>query len=282
MKRIYGKNMVSIILITAIVVIPVVFFYTEENWRAARDWVACQRNLAAKGETLDLHQLVPPGNPKDDLSKVPIFAPLYQKKQDTNAPILQLDINLKTKSKKSQPDLSFYLAGSKINLEDWRKFYLSVPESNLGKSSATPAQDVLKVFSRFDSQLKEIDHSMDNPNAFFPLNYDNPSAVLVFITPILNASSLFDLRGLAYLENGEVNLAQKDYLSTFKLLALFGKVGGSMNYVILVLDRHLDNCVLWEGLHRHLWNQEQLQEMETALAQEDMLNLPEGPWASHE
>jgi hypothetical protein len=55
-------------------VVVLVLFYWEEDWRGARDWANCQKELAAQGEILDLRTLCPPGNPKDDLSKVPIFA----------------------------------------------------------------------------------------------------------------------------------------------------------------------------------------------------------------
>src|ERR1700761_2186348 len=63
------------IAIVAISIVPllIVSLYFEENWRGARDWAACQRELEAKGETIELQKLLPPQNPKNDLSKVPIF-----------------------------------------------------------------------------------------------------------------------------------------------------------------------------------------------------------------
>src|ERR1700761_2279550 len=68
------------IAIVAISIVPllIVSLYFEENWRGARDWAACQRELEAQGETLDINKLSPPKDSKNDLSKVPIFAEWYQ------------------------------------------------------------------------------------------------------------------------------------------------------------------------------------------------------------
>jgi hypothetical protein len=74
MKRFFRKAAIWLARIAVVLIVLLVVFYAEEDWRGARDWAACQKELEAKGETLDLRQLVPPGKPEDDLSKVPIFA----------------------------------------------------------------------------------------------------------------------------------------------------------------------------------------------------------------
>ncbi len=82
MKRFLYRTLVWGARALLVLILLLVLFYVEEDWRGARDWVACQRELAAKGETLDLRQLAPPGKPEDDLSKVPIFAEMYQQYQN--------------------------------------------------------------------------------------------------------------------------------------------------------------------------------------------------------
>jgi hypothetical protein len=82
MKRFLKKALRWTAIALATLFVLLLAIYAEEDWRGARDWAACQRDLAAKGETLDLRQLAPPGNPADDLSKVPIFAELYKENED--------------------------------------------------------------------------------------------------------------------------------------------------------------------------------------------------------
>ena len=78
MKRFLRNALIWLVGLVGIVAILLILLYAEEDWRGARDWAACQKELAAKGETLDLRQLAPPGKPEDDLSKVPIYAPMYK------------------------------------------------------------------------------------------------------------------------------------------------------------------------------------------------------------
>ena len=85
MKRFFRKALIWLAKLTAVLVVLLILLYAEEDWRGARDWAACQKELAAKGESLDLRQLCPPGKPEDDLSKAPIFAPLYQKEPNLKA-----------------------------------------------------------------------------------------------------------------------------------------------------------------------------------------------------
>jgi len=78
--------------IVAVLALLLVLFYAEEDWRGARDWAACQKELQAKGEILDLRQLVPPGKPEDDLSKVPIFAEVCQQPPPRYEGLIRQDI----------------------------------------------------------------------------------------------------------------------------------------------------------------------------------------------
>jgi len=74
MKRFLRKALIGLAWLAAALVVLLALFYAEEDWRGARDWAACQKELAAKGESLDLRVLAPPGKPEDALSKAPIFA----------------------------------------------------------------------------------------------------------------------------------------------------------------------------------------------------------------
>lgn len=272
MKRFFRKAAVWLARIAAVLIVLLILFYAEEDWRGARDWAACQKELQAKGETLDLRQLVPPGKPEDDLSKAPIFAPLYQKKIDENAPINQVDEYLKAYSQ--WPNSSHNLKDGYLDLASLQKFYRSLPDSHLPSQPGTPAQDVLQVLSRFDPQMNEIDAALRNPNAYWPIDYEKPFfSPLSGVVKMIRLAALLRLRAIAHLENHEPGLAEKDYLFFLRLTRPLTKGCILVNYLVTVGVRAIDDSLLSEGFHRHARNDAQLHEMESALASTDMLAL---------
>lgn len=256
----------------ALLVVLVVIFYAEEDWRGARDWAACQRELAAKGETLDLRQLAPAGKPEDDLSKAPIFAPLYAKEMVADAPIKQVDTHFHDPDFLAGPKPSRYQMDAPIDLEAWQKYYRSLPKIHLPSQPGSPAQDVLQALSTFDPQINEVNKAMENPNAFWPTDYNFPFAtILGGRTRMISLASFLQLRALAHLENNETDLAEKDYLASFRLERPLMKSCFLVDYLVMAGVRAVDDSILWEGIRRHAWNQVQLQEMEAALGSIDML-----------
>jgi len=282
MKRFFRKALRGLAILLATLVVLLLAFYAEEDWRGARDWAACQRELAAKGETLDLRQLVPPGNPEDDLSKVPIFAEMYLAEQDYQKAkkpsekqrINKIDINFKSTSSSLKPKTANYFKGESTDLGAWQKYYRSVPATHLSASMETPAQDVLQALSQFDPEMNEIEAAVKNPNAYWPINYDSPHQVyLGGITRMIRVAQVTQLSGIAHLENGEVDLAKKDYLFSIQVNQPLAKGCFVVNYLVMAANRTIADSILWEGLRLHAWNDAQLREMESALASTDILAL---------
>src|ERR1700677_4075982 len=124
MKRFFRKALIWLAKGFAVLIVLLLIFYAEEDWRGARDWAACQKELQAKGKTLDLRQLAPPGKPEDDLSKVPIFAELYQdyvewlmtKSSTVNPRIRRIKIELTPKNYSDVPKTANYFKGEAIDL----------------------------------------------------------------------------------------------------------------------------------------------------------------------
>jgi hypothetical protein len=63
-RRRSGKWRYALICLGALV-LTLVLFYAEEDWRGKRAWEKCKRELAAKGEVLDWEALIPPPVPDD-------------------------------------------------------------------------------------------------------------------------------------------------------------------------------------------------------------------------
>jgi len=271
----------------------VIPFYAEEDWRGARAWAACQRDLAAKGESLDLRQLVPSGKPEDDLSQSPIFAELYKnesqyvhphqlkvyvfdlwKHERPPARVNQITAYLNADPYAKKPEFPHYVGGNHLDLAAWQKFYRSLPQSPLTQTNSTPAQDVLQALGQFDSDLTKIDTAVSNQAAYWPIDYEKP-----FISN-LDGNSCLDgptdvvvLKGVAHLDNHEVDRAERDYLFSFRLSQPLLKGCFLINYGMISYIRSSADLILWEGLHRHAWDDAQLHEMESALAASDMLAL---------
>ena len=277
MKRFLRKAALWLARISAVLVVLLILFYAEEDWRGARDWAACQRDLAAKGESLDLRQLASPGKPEDDLSKVPIFAELYEENaeyQKGTHPIRKPRIrNIDVYLDPSPPYSKS--AGKLTDLESWQKYYRSVPgASHVTDLSGTPAKDVVKALSQFDSELYEIDTAVSNPNAYWPIDYKHSSGGFIGGTgAFFSIVKVIQLRAVARLDNQETDLAEKDYLFTFRLGQPLTKGCFLINYFILADIRNYSDAILSEGLRRHSWDDAQLHEMESALASTDMLAL---------
>src|SRR6516162_10209688 len=52
-------------LIAALILLIVVFYW-EENWRGRRAWESCRHQLAARGENVDWPDFIPPSVPAAD------------------------------------------------------------------------------------------------------------------------------------------------------------------------------------------------------------------------
>jgi hypothetical protein len=283
MKRFFRKALIWLARAFATLVVLLLIFYAEEDWRGARDWAACQKELEAKGETLDLRQLAPPGKPEDDLSKVPIFAELYQAneeylktKRSTFKPRIRgIKIDLKPSNYGDiLPKQTNAYKGEPVDLSAWQKYYRATPEAHLPEQPGTPAQDVLQAMSQFDPELNEIDAAVSNPKAHWPMfeptTFPSYAGGMVALAPV---ARVIQLKAVAHFDNNETDLAEKDYLFCFRLIQPLTKGGDLLNYAIVAAVRADTDTILWEGLRRHAWNDGQLREMEAALSSTDMLTF---------
>jgi hypothetical protein len=261
-----------------------ILIYCEENWRGACDWAACQKELQAEGETLDLQQLAPAGNPENDLTKIPIFAELLRQ-DDTKARLYKFywfgPYLEKPGTKDLLHDSTVYLTERKpINLASWQQYYRSAPESGLPQQVGTPAQDMLTVLSRFDPELAEIDSALQNPESYWPLNCIIPNPPfkmdrLEGFIRIYNAYSVagevLQMQGVAHLENGESEKAEQNFLFIQRLVQSLLRAPGIVSGLMAIGVQQRGEGLLWEGIRRHAWKDAELSEMESSMASVDFL-----------
>jgi len=273
MKRFFRKTLVSLARFALALIVLLLIFYGEEDWRGARDWATCQRELATKGESLDLRQLAPPGKPEDDLSKAPIYSPVYQNVGWDKVPINKARVELDSDSYGQVPKNTF-LKGEPLDLAAWQKYYRSKPKSGLAQTSDSPARDVLQVLSQFDPELNDVYAAVSNPNACFPIDYEMPFGTrFSAVTSMIPIAKILQLKSVAHLENNQLDQAERSYLLSFRISQPLTKGCFLVNYLVIAGVRSIDDSILWEGLHRHAWTDTDLREVESALAANDMLAL---------
>ena len=74
MRKLLRRLLFVVMLLTLVAGLTAVF-YIEENWRGARAWAECQRELAARGESVDWEKFVPPAVPDEqNFAMAPLFA----------------------------------------------------------------------------------------------------------------------------------------------------------------------------------------------------------------
>jgi len=138
----------------------------------------------------------------------------------------------------------------------------------------TPAQDVLQALNQFDPEWDEVDAALSNPNAYWPLNYERPfDNSFRGVTSMIPIAKVLPLKAAAHFDMNQNDLSEKDYLLSLQIDRSLASKCTLVNYLVLNGVRAIDDGILWEGLHRHIWNDSQLHEMESGVAETDMLAL---------
>ena len=283
MKHFFRKALIWLAQITAILIVLLIIFYAEEDWRGAHDWDACQKELQTKGETLDLQQLAPAGKPESDLTKVPIFAELLQNDY-TKARLYKFYYYGPYLKKPGNQDLlppsANWTEGKPINLASWQQYYRSSPESGLPQQPGSPAQDVMAVLSQFDPEVAEIDSALHNPESSWPsdcvipcppFKMDRLEGFIRVLDTYQVAGQVLQTQGVAHLENGESVKAEQDFLFIQRLAQSLLRAPGVVNGVMASNVQQRGEELLWEGIRRHAWRDAQLKDMETSMDSVDFL-----------
>lgn len=141
-------------------------------------------------------------------------------------------------------------------------------------TNGTPAEDVLKSLSQYDSILNEIDEAVSNSNAYWPVNRPSGVQASTYIggmTATAQLSSVIELKAVAHLESHAPDLAEKDYFFCFRLNRPLTNQVTLINFECAISVQRATHTILFEGLHRHIWSLSQLEQMENVLGKTDLL-----------
>lgn len=263
----------------------VIVFYTVEGWRGERAWNRLQRELAVKGEKIDLASITPPPVAAErNFAAAPMLAPLFDYDQTPQGPRWKNPDayhQLESLTVDGQNGLA-QVSGNLLqlgwptqqwtDLQAWKKFYQG--RSGFPKVDAAPdaATAVLLALSLFEDELRELRAASQRPESRFPIHYEAGGAAMLPHLPVLqHLCEVLRLRAVAALAAGQSDAALPDVTLAFYL-------AGSIRrepYIQSHLGRHaMLNATLqpvWEGLARRRWSAAQLLAIEQTLRQTDLL-----------
>ena len=186
--------------------LAIALFYAEENWRGARTFATAQKDLEAKGETLDWHRFIPPPIPDDEnLAMAPLFVREFQYKVDPKTHVYTFDpLARRSKLLDEMPYPGTRPQGlapggwetaGHTDLSGWQRAYRGQTEFPRADQPQSPAADVLLALTRYSPFLDELAKAAaQRPLTRYPRPLGNRQSLCDALGPIQPASSTLPKR----------------------------------------------------------------------------------------
>ncbi|MEO6053586.1 MAG: hypothetical protein ABIP97_06200 [Chthoniobacterales bacterium] len=238
------------------------------SWSAKRDWQQTKKELEARGEKLSLADFIPPQIPDEvNFYSSPLFAdimPPRAKDHWREMKIKPLDggnfIMSETKNRKDAKGL--------MNLEAFAVRLRT--EENKNQSAATV---ILNAFKEKKNLWNALNDAAEKPEARFPAQYEK-----LFVTPLphltmlIACSSMLTLRAVAHMEAGESQEAERDIKLILRLSDSLSTEPFLISHLVRISCVRMASQSIWEGIERHVWTSEELEDFENQLASEKLLD----------
>lgn len=243
--------------------------WTEENWRAARDWAACQRDMAARGERLDLSAAYDPIAPERNLARTPLFTHCFYYTVDPASGQVTAPAEVKyrlpqlnympwpsaermTAGEPAPPFIVYQ--GKRIDLRAWQ----------------ASSGDVLHALETFAPILDDVERSAAMmPDGVFALAPASHSAG-TFVA-VRRIAQTLALRASAHLAAGQSAEARHDLELIFWLRRSASEPHRIINAALGCSYLDLSLQIVWEGLADHRWTADDLAAIQRRLAGVDVL-----------
>jgi len=294
------RNFKRFLFGTACLITLTALFYAEEDWRGKRDWAHFKHEWEARGERFGPDSVIPAPVPDDrNFAMAPVFDAVDklmnqqwraqhrnphfgkdgdQREWDTN-PVNPLEMAIAENGDNPANGTGSWQKGTASDLEAWQQYYRALQartnEFPVPPRPQTPARDVLLALSRYDSTIEELRQAARRPDSRFPLSYDMepPAAILLpHLSGLKSSSQVLQLRAIAELQNGQSDKA----LADVKLMLRLGDSISTEPFLISPLVRiaivSISLQPVWEGLTARRWSEAQLAELDSDLANVDLLS----------
>lgn len=259
----------------------IALLYIEERGRGQRAWKQFIESGVAEGETFEIESVIPPPIPDEqNFASAPIFTALMgasSREKLANAltynQLASINVNARQGWwRSSDARFGSWRIQRKTDLNGWTQHFTNQAIFPKAPESLTPAQHVLKALTKFESELSEVAEAAERPRSRFRIDYAETAFHHAPQREILhNFGELFHLRASAFLAETNSNWAFSDLKTLIRLgealkvepLVESHKVRGDL------IESAMQ--IVWEGLNQARWSLVQLDQIEAALNQLDLL-----------
>lgn len=270
------KKILKIFIFSVIILITLVAsFITIENWRGKRAWESRVAEMKAKGEPTTLRELLGP-----EISEKENFAAFFYplvKKQDGSFKAPERALKIQSVKycndgwEKIEEFWPSVLNGRHSKLENISRYYRSLKPS-VKIEGLSDADVILDYQKQYLDIVNEYISFTERPSARFDFDgYHKLGAPVPHFLQMKLIQQVLSLRALAYIEKGNRNESFKITLAGFNVV----------NH--MQSDIYLVSCMLnqsffvmavqpyWEGLQKHIWTDNELEQFAAILEQIDFL-----------
>jgi hypothetical protein len=286
-----GRNFKRLLFCLACLATLIALFYVEEDLRGYLAWHSYKHQLEAKGEKVDFSDFVPPPVPDDqNFASTPIVSTSYSYILDSDGKVIpseKRDKNFIDRMEMRTVDQNDngpangggdWQTAKMSDLAAWQSYYRALAaktnEFPVPAFPQSPAADVLRALSKYDSAIEELRQAAQLPYSRFPLNYDDedPAEILLpHLAEIKRCSQVLQLRALAELQNNESDKAVNDVKLMFRLAESIRTEPFIITHLVRIAVVQIALQPVYEGLANHQWSDAQLAEMDSELARIDFL-----------
>lgn len=250
-----------------------------ENWRGQRAWNQFRAEWEAKGERFDLASSIPQPVPyEENFATTPLLAPLLDYYRAPGQPVRwnnpkgnerarALGSPFSNDRKRKMPPFGQWQAATFTDLEQWQIYFDGHTNFPFSTAVGDPARDVLTALQKFDAELEELVAASARPHSVFAIRYqENFNALLPHLTVIKGIAQIARLRASARLVAGEQAGALQDVKLALRLADALKREPTLISHLVRIAIIQIVVQPVWEGTCRHDWTEEQLADLQAALA----------------
>ena len=273
----------------------VALFYVVENWRGKRAWARYEKELTAKGVSLDFASAVPRPVPDDqNFAMTPFLAPLFDFAPGTQTWRDRTATTNRMAFAHALPDLSSrqkrnWQQGGKTDWTALLAAFKDAARNSAGEPSAasqdkpqgSPATDqfqaataVLEALKVYDPVLAELRTASRRPHARFNIRYEqeDPSGILLpHLALIKNCVRILSLRAGAELMLGQTEPALNDLDLAWYLVGTLREEPILISQLVRCASLGIILQPVWEGLADRRWSDAELRRLQERFGGLDFL-----------
>jgi hypothetical protein len=247
------------------VVLLVILFYAEENWRGAAMWAATKKKWEAQGESFDYRTFIPPPVPDEqNLAALPVFELAPGKNGGMDLPKLAEALDDTARG------------GPLSSLSDRAHLISSVQAAYAAAIKGGTATDPLAQLEALYPVIADVRGAAASRSEFQLKGIDYNDFWKRTITPVndqIMLAKLFVRHGLIALEEKRTDVALQDIKVNFILARGIGRIPNLVSGLVSGAIAGITREVVVEGLKAHAWSDAELATLEGEIARMDCLAL---------